>query len=94
MYIQKEAYAVSANRRRLRFFESLSGCLSTAGCLLGVYVHSRRRREPYTPEVEYHHQKGGRINIELKRHYRDMTRIVKGLPSGDWLAVGWREVWT
>ncbi|PHJ22334.1 leucine rich repeat-containing protein [Cystoisospora suis] len=48
-------------------------------------------REPYTPEVEYHHTKGGRIHIEVKKHYRDLTRIVKGLPSGDWFAIGWRE---
>ncbi|CBZ50107.1 hypothetical protein NCLIV_005830 [Neospora caninum Liverpool] len=47
--------------------------------------------DPSTPEVEYHHEKSGRIRIVGKKKYRDMTRVVKGFPSSDWLAVGWKE---
>ncbi|RQX74848.1 leucine rich repeat protein, partial [Toxoplasma gondii CAST] len=48
-------------------------------------------RDPSTPEVEYHHQKSGRIRIVQKKRYKNMTRVVKGFPSHDWLAVGWKE---
>ncbi|PFH35368.1 leucine rich repeat-containing protein [Besnoitia besnoiti] len=48
-------------------------------------------RDPHTPEVEYDYRKSGRIRIDVKKNFRDMTRVVKGGLSNDWLAVGWRE---
>ncbi|KAL8448177.1 hypothetical protein Emed_003924 [Eimeria media] len=49
----------------------------------------RGLREPLMPEREYAYQKGQGIKIVEIREYAKMTRIVKGFPSDEWLAVGW-----
>ncbi|KAL8271038.1 hypothetical protein Esti_005023 [Eimeria stiedai] len=49
----------------------------------------RGLREPLAPETEYAYEKGQGIKIVEIRDYARMTRIVKGFPGDEWLAVGW-----
>ncbi|KAL8427933.1 hypothetical protein Efla_003447 [Eimeria flavescens] len=49
----------------------------------------RGLREPLVPEQEYAYKKGEGIRIVEMREYSKMTRVVKGFPSDEWLAVGW-----
>ncbi|XP_026194059.1 uncharacterized protein LOC113147500, partial [Cyclospora cayetanensis] len=58
-------------------------------CRFYIIERPRGLREPLQPEVEYAYRRGSGIRIIVMREYSRMTRIVKGFPSDEWLAVGW-----